>query len=51
MKCDLSFDQIILLLEQATTKEELLLIKWKYYKYTAYMHKSVDFQEKFIDTY
>ena len=47
MKCDLSFDQIILLLERATTKEELLLIKWKYYKYTAYMHKSVEFQEKF----
>ncbi len=47
MKCDLSFDQIILLLEQATTKEELLLIKWKYNRYLSSAHKSIEFQEKF----
>ena len=47
MKCELSFDQIILLLEQATTKEELLLIKWKYNRYLSSAHKSIEFQEKF----
>ena len=35
------------MLERATTKEELLLIKWKYNRYLSSAHKSIEFQEKF----